>query len=544
MAQVTFIKGFNKGASVPLNGDRIVLGRNADCQVVLALPQVSREHAVIRRIQGKYYIEDNKSRNGTFLNEQEVHSRTQLKHKDFIKICDTVLAFYERPPEEDDDEEVEEAQDSSTIQATLNESSKKILEAQPAEKLQLLLEIGSELTQTLELDALLPKVVDRLFAVFRQADRAFIIMSNDEGKLIPKVVKTRHDDDTAARFSRKIVKHVLETGDSLLTADASADARFDASQSIADCKIRSVMCVPLVARTGEKAFGVVQLDTQNNYKQFTKDDLRLLLTVAGQAAIAMENAQMHATIVARAGLERDLKLAHQVQMSFLPKKQPQVAGYEFHAFYESAQEVGGDYYDFIPLSGPRWGVMCGDVAGKGVPAALLMAKVSAEARYCALTEPTFADVVYRLNEHMQEAGLLDRFVTLAACLLDTSTHEVTCVNAGHSVPLIYRRATNAFEDGMTLDQTGFPLGVADGIPFDAATVTLGPGDCVILFTDGVTESRSKDEKDFQMSGLLEALKDCPKSPRAMVERLVDAVHKHAAGRKPHDDLTVVAFGRL
>src|SRR5207249_8208659 len=114
------------------------------------------------------------------------------------------------------------------------------------------------------------------------------------------------------------------------------------------------------------------------------------------------------TLITRAELERDLELAKRVQKSFLPKKLPQASGFEFFAHYESAQEVGGDYYDFIPLGKHRLGVMIGDVAGKGVPAALLMAKVSSDARFCALTESSLSDAINKLNDHMQEAGMLDR----------------------------------------------------------------------------------------------------------------------------------------
>src|SRR5207247_9910865 len=117
--------------------------------------------------------------------------------------------------------------------------------------------------------------------------------------------------------------------------------------------------------------------------------------------------------------------------SFLPKKFPQVPGYEFFAFYEAAQEVGGDYYDFIPLQNNRYGVMIGDVAGKGIPAALLMAKVSSDARFCTLTEPSLSEAIGKLNEHMQEAGELDRFITFGACVLDLGQHTMTIVNAGH-----------------------------------------------------------------------------------------------------------------
>jgi serine phosphatase RsbU (regulator of sigma subunit)/pSer/pThr/pTyr-binding forkhead associated (FHA) protein len=551
MALVKILKGSNEGSQIELSSERIVLGRNADCHVVLNVPAVSREHAIIRKLQGKFYIEDNKSRNGTFLNGKEVTTRTQLKDNDRIKICDNVLAFHEAVPKtplpadwKKDEEEplLEDREDSSTVQATLNQTSKQILQDQPAQRLAMLLEMGAELGQTFDLTQLLPKIVDRLFAVFHQADRGFVIL-HEEGKLIPKVSKARRNDDEGPRFSRSIVNRVIETGQSILSEDASAGKGVDLSQSIADCKIRSMMCAPLIGRTTPKPFGVIQLDTQDRFKQFTKDDLKLLLAVAGQAAVALENANLHSAIVQRAGLERDLQLARKVQESFLPLKMPQVKAYEFAAKYESAQEVGGDYYDFVPLPQGRVGVMVGDVAGKGVPAALLMAKVSADARFCTLTEPDMSSMIGKLNENLQEAGRLDRFVTFAAGLLDPAKNEVTFVNAGHIAPLIYRKATGAFEDGTTSDQTGLPLGIVEGIPYDASTVTLGPGDCVLMITDGITESKDRAEIEFHMTGVVKALQAGPMNPQAMVDRLLDVVHKHAAGRKPHDDITVVAFGR-
>jgi sigma-B regulation protein RsbU (phosphoserine phosphatase) len=550
MALISFIKGANQGSTMELVGEKIILGRNQDCTVVLNVPAVSREHAVIRRIQGKFYIEDMKSRNGTFVNNKEVTTRTLLKDNDKIKICDNLLAFFESPPKaplpsdlrRGDQPQEEEDESSSTVEATLAGSSKQILEAQPSEKLAMLIEIGADLSQTFNVEQLLSKIVDSLFQVFRQADRGFIILGED-GKLIPKVTKSRHGDDIGTpRFSRKIVNRCLETGQSVLSEDASSDKQFDLSQSIADCRIRSVMLAPLLSRSG-MAIGVIQLDTQDRFKKFTQDDLKLLLSVASQAAIALENAKMHESLVARAGLERDLKLAHQVQMSFLPKKPPQAKGYEFFAHYESAQEVGGDYYDFIPLPNARMGIMVGDVAGKGVPAALLMAKISADARFCSLTEKSLGDVVNRLNELMQEAGVLDRFVTLSAMLMDANHHTVTMASAGHGPPILFRKAQNKYEEAITRDLAGFPLGVAEGIPYASATVTLEPGDCIVQFTDGVPEARSRDDKEFGSDNVFAALRAGPPTAGEMGQRLVNAVKQHALGRKPHDDVTVVCFGR-
>jgi phosphoserine phosphatase RsbU/P len=553
MALLEFLKGVNAGTRQELTGERIVFGRNADCTVVLNTPSVSREHAIIRKISGKYYIEDQNSRNGTEINgaNNKIKTRTLLKDGDQITICGNTMAFYEVAPKpklpdhlaiEKRDEE--EEKDNSTVEATIQpSSSKQILEAQPAERLAMLLEVGIDLTQTTRTDDLLPKIIDKLFQVFRQADRGFIILKEDD-KLIAKVIRTRREgQDDKTRFSRKIVNRCMETGQAILSEDAQADAQFDMSQSIADCKIRSMVVAPMMTRNGESV-GVIQLDTQDRFKKFTQDDLRLLIGVAAQAGVALENARMHGIEIAHTEIERDLALAHKVQNIFVPKKFPQVQGYEFYAHYKAAQEIGGDYYDFIPLQNNRLGVMIGDVAGKGIPAALLMAKVSSEARFCAITEPTLADAIGKLNEQMQEAGMLDRFVTFGACLLDTANHTITVASAGHPPPLVYRAQTKAYEDGCTMDQTGYPLGILEGMPYETNTLTLGPGDCVLLYTDGVSESRSVAEQDFGMEGILAALNAGPMTPKALGERLVEAVQRHAIDRKPHDDLTVVAFGRV
>jgi len=177
MPILEFIKGVNQGTQRELSGDRIVFGRNADCQIVLNAPAVSREHAVIRKIGGKYYIEDMNSRNGTEINSptNKIKARTQLKDGDQITICGNTMIFYEVPPRPklpahlsssslQEAKEANEQDDNSTVEATLTpSSSKQLLEAQPAERLAMLLDIGTELTQTIRTEDLLPKVVDKLF---------------------------------------------------------------------------------------------------------------------------------------------------------------------------------------------------------------------------------------------------------------------------------------------------------------------------------------------------------------------------------------------
>jgi serine phosphatase RsbU (regulator of sigma subunit) len=551
MAYLKVEKGANEGQRIALNDDTIVLGRNPDCHVPISGTAVSRNHAQILQLQGQFYLEDLKSRNGTFINNEQITARALLKENDKIKICDFVCTFHETAPKplpenlRPEEPEPEDDPGASTVEASLSHaSSNLLLQSQSAEKLKALLEIGSHLRGTLELDPLLPKIVEILFQLFKQADRGFIILQ-DEGtkRLIPKVIKARRtNDETTAQFSRSIVRKSLEAVQALLSDDASHDSRFAMSQSIADFRIRSVMCAPLVTQDG-KAFGVIQLDTQDRSKKFTQEDLELLMGVADQASAALENAKLHEDLLARERYERDLHLAREVQQGFLPRRSPEVPGYEFFPYYESAQEVGGDYYDFIQLGPQRLAIMLGDVAGKGVPAALLMAKVSADARFCMLTEVEPAAGITKLNTLVQQAGMADRFVTLVAAVLDYAKHSVTLVNAGHPSPLLYGKAAKTLGEATPRDIVGLPIGVVDGFEYSSCQVQLQPGDSLLIFSDGVTDAMDVNSVQFQIKGIYAAVQGRDFSPRGLGDRIVKEVKIHAAGQSQHDDITLVCFGR-
>jgi phosphoserine phosphatase RsbU/P len=548
MASLQILKGANEGTMVPLEGDRFVLGRNPDCAIVIPVTSVSREHAQILRVHGKFFIEDRGSRNGTFVNNQAISARTPLKHNDKIRICDFMAVFSDGPAATDtapDDHEAADEGSTSTVEAMISQSSHLLLEAQPAEKLRHLLEISGTLSKTLELDALLPQIADSLFGVFRQADRCFLIQADDAGRLMPRVVKTRRPHEEAnARFSRAIVRKCLETAQAFLSDDASRDDRVQLSQSVVDFRIRSVMCVPL-CNAEAKAFAVIQLDTQDRSKKFTQEDLKLLWCVANLAAIAMENARMLEETVVRARLKRDLELAHQVQMSFLPRELPRVPGYDFFAMYQSAQEVGGDYYGFIPLPDGRLAAALGDVAGKGVPAALFMAKLSSDARFSLLTEPDPGRAVAKLNNLLAEfAQQADRFVTLVVIVLDPVRHLLTVVNAGHPSPLLYRPGSSALTEVVPREAAGVPLGIMEDVAFEGLQVTMQPGESLLLFSDGVLDPTNADNVPFGQQGIRAALLGAGAAPpRVLVERVFNAVQRHAAGKPPFDDITLVGIGR-
>ncbi len=259
--------------------------------------------------------------------------------------------------------------------------------------------------------------------------------------------------------------------------------------------------------------------------------------------IELEEYSRHLEL-ARERLKLDLELAREVQRGFLPLRLPEVPGYEFFAHYESAFEIGGDYYDFIPLPRQRVAVLLGDVAGKGVAAALLMAKLSADARFCMLTEPDPAAAVTKLNSLMIQSGIADRFVTLVAAILDPESHTVTLVNAGHPSPLIYHRATphrgrgDQHRSGRLAPRHPGRLRVRL-VPGLAGAGRQHPG---VHRRRHRGHGRQRPPVADE-AGFMPPCKGEAYSPRELGEQVVQVVKQFAAGRSQHDDIALVGFGR-
>jgi len=566
MPSLTLIKspgGQSGRQTFTLDGNTLVLGRDESCDVVIPNNAVSRRHAQILCVDGKYILEDLNSRNKTFLNNREI-TTAPLKNDDKIKICDFLFLFTDDKPvasapkplprefEPENGEEQEAdvpSTETTTVQSTVPRSAaQQLLDVQPTDKLRALLDISTTLSKTLELEPLLPQIAETLFSVFRQADRCLIIMLEEGDKLVPKLVKSRRPGRADEGFSRTIVRQCMQSMKAYLTEDASAESALATAQSIASLQIRSVMCVPLATAEG-KPLGVIQLDTMDYIKKFKEDDLKLLTIVANVASVSVEKASVHAALLARQKQEQEIELAKKVQLGFLPQTCPEFPNYEFYSFYSAAQSVGGDYYDFIELPGGKIATVLGDVAGKGVPASLLMAKLSAEARYCMLTQPNPATAVSRLNDQLIRGGIGDRFVTLAALVLDPNSHEVTIVNAGHINPLRFSSATGEIQEAITDAQSGLPLGLVPGYDYEAVSTRLSPGESLMIFTDGVTDAMNPQGDMFGLEGVKMALEAddtvlAEFRPKRLGAQIIQSVRNHAQGRAQNDDIAFICFGRI
>ncbi len=535
-----------------------VIGRHPDCDIVVEVGAVSRFHAKIVRRGNEYVLEDQGSRNGTFLNGHLISGGQALREGDRVRICEVELVFHaDAVPEFVGSSELtfpgsnfgvmmvdDESSDSLSVSKVEFRSGTDGLKisATAEAKLAALMKINANLGQALSLDEVLPKVLVSLFEIFPQADRGFVVMKDAEGNLIPRWVKMRRasDESQSIRISRTILREAMTTGAAILSLDASSDQRFDSSQSIADFSIKSMICAPLVDANGE-AFGALQIDSTEGRGQFREEDVDLLAGVAGQAAIVVRNAQMHEQALRQQEVEQDLKLATDVQAAFLPQQAPEVRGYRVCSYYQAAQYIGGDYFDYIPLPDGRWGIVAADVVGHGVAAAMFMAKLSAETRFCLAAEPDIAQAVSRLNDHMSLLKI-ERFVTFLLMVLEPDSDAVQIVNAGHMTPMIYHAADSSISEPGE-DESGLPIGIDEGMSYEATTVSMKAGDVAVMYTDGINEAMNEKDELFSIDRVRQCVAQGGGS-ETILNRLVLAVRAFIGDGVQDDDMCIVVIERI
>lgn len=559
MAVLRTLRGLQPGQVFVVDGDETVLGRNPDCDIVLEVGAVSRRHARIvaqdKDGQKHFYIEDLKSRNGTFVNETKIEKRLELKDHDQIQVCDILFIFHNGQTFSDgtvtvDGQSAMFYDDSNSVHSSTVMSKQLVvggpsgvqISVRPEVKLKALLEIGHALGHAISPDEVLPKLLDGLFAIFIQADRGFIVLRSPKTeKLVTMALKHRNPEcDETIRISRTILREVMKSKEAILSADAAADSRFNASDSIADFRIRSMMCAPLVGIDGE-ALGVIQIDTSDHRNRFSREDLDLLVSVAGQAAYAVENAQLHEEALKQRSMEQELAIAHEVQQGFLPRHKPELKGYLFFDFYEPANQLGGDYFDYIHLPDGRLGVVLADVSGKGISASLLGARLSAEVRYALAGKASPTEAVGQINRVFCEPRWEDRFVTMILVILDPALGRISLINAGHMPPLVREPDGTILAAGETF--AGFPLGVLESQKYESTELPFSPGSSIVMFSDGITEAMNPGNELYGSARLWSILADAPKTIEDLGNRILDDVKLFVGTRPQSDDMCLVCFGR-
>ncbi|HJN10066.1 MAG: SpoIIE family protein phosphatase [Pirellulaceae bacterium] len=538
MALLEIVSGIDSGVAHELKTRETVIGRHSDCQIVLRDSTVSRHHARIRQDGDHYVVDDMDSQHGTRVNGETVRMAVPLRNGDEISLSQIRIVFRTLVEDADSDDDR-----PSTIITSLDvlRSAGVDKDSQNASKWRALLEITRALGVSLELQEILPNVLENIFQILPQASRGCILLADPaNGRLQPFAAKPPlGKKDEPPPISRTISESVMSQTKAVLSTDAGADERFAASDSVMDLKMRSVMCAPLIGSLQEP-FGMIHLDAQDPAAQFTVDDLDILINIANLVGQAVDHARLHETQMEFAKRERDMDTARQVQTHFLPQERPTIEGYQVFDYYEPTEQVGGDYFGYTWLPDGRLAIAVGDVAGHGVPAALLMARLCSEARYSLVTDIIPSEAIDSLNRELCKTSFT-YFITFALCVLDFQRHELTIVNAGHMPPMC-RRAESGEIESLCADASCPPLGIEGSITYREDTVQLQPGDIVLLYTDGVSEAPSARGDRYGIDRIAAVLAQGTNAVNAG-ERLLREMTAFSGKEEQEDDVCIVAFSR-
>ena len=268
----------------------------------------------------------------------------------------------------------------------------------------------------------------------------------------------------------------------------------------------------------------------------------MLVSVGAQASLAIENARLHEDLLQRSDIERELRFATQVQLGFLPDHRPSPPSYEFFDYYEPARRVGGDYFDYINLPDGRIAIGLADVAGKGIPAALLMARLYSAVRFHLFTQTTAGKVLSALNEEIHSQGMGHRFVTFVLLMLNPVTHELVIANAGHLPPIVRSPQGKAVSIGRK--ESGMPLGIRPNQEYGELPLKMEPGMALTVYTDGITEAMNAASDLFGRARLEQLIAANATSAEQLVKTIVTDVDRFCGHRPQRDDMCVVCLRRL
>ena len=304
---------------------------------------------------------------------------------------------------------------------------------------------------------------------------------------------------------------------------------------------RHLLAVPVETEGDPRGMLIVaDKESRRGVGPFPATDRRTLLLFANQAAIAIENAKLHRLALEKERLEREMELAAEIQQQLLPKVMPKIPGYEVIGWNRPARQAGGDYYDFHGLGNGGWGLVVGDVVGKGVPAAILVSTLHSALHVLLDQMEVGPPLIERLNRHIFESSSANKFITMLLAALDTKDDRLAYLNAGHNPGLLVRAGGEVVQ----MVSAGLPLGLMAKGQFGVSTLDLDPGDLVCIYSDGITECEAPDEEEFGLERLTRLLAHQGRQPLSEILRRIDkAVTEFAQGQPQGDDQTVILLRR-
>ncbi len=400
-----------------------------------------------------------------------------------------------------------------------------------------------EMSRTIEsranLDSLLEYIMQRCMELINAEAASLMLVDEKAQELEFKIVlgpKAQEVKPFRLPIGKGITGWVAKTGQPLLIPDAYKDDRFDSSfDKRSGFVTRSILCVPMVHES--KTIGVMNVLNPLEGKSFTEDDQMLLLIYASQAALSIENVRLLQAVLEKERMDKELQTAAEIQQMLLPAELPKLHGLDVSACYIPCREVSGDFYDIIKLDENSVACVVADVAGKGVPSAMLVATMQASLQAYLESSSDVLEIVTRLNRNLIQRTAKDRFITFFMMILDLRSGRFTYINAGHNPPLLLKQNETIEE----LRSGGLFLGYIE-TDFEIGTGILRRGELLVLYTDGLVEAMNKRDQDFGERRLIDEIKKSSGKNAPEIEKSIIAkVHDHIGSRPLDDDFTLVVI---
>lgn len=540
----------------------IVVGRGPMADLNLMDPTVSRRHAMLNWLENECVVHDLDSENGTYVNEAPVTGPLRLRGGDLIRWGSVVAKYEDGGAGERGEAQVSSASLSSDsillvdtpadqsrvlVSMSLEQAERDRLEPKTnvearvleSRRVAFFQELGAAASQTFDATTVLNFVLEQMFSLLPQTERAFIMRWNDAAEKLEVVAaRTRDGVSDQPPASQTLLKDVIQRKEGILVVDVTADARYSKSQSMVDTHLHTAMCAPMIF--SEEIFGIIQVDSTKSGVPFAKNDLSLLLGVAGQIGMTLAYSKLHERLVEREILEHDVLLARRIQQHFLPEEGFSFPGCRFSYEYSPALAVGGDFYDFLDLGDGRVGVAVGDVSGKGMSAALYMAKVASEMRYQSVGRYQPGEILERLNKVLARNPPEGMFITLALVCFSPKNGELLVANAGHLLPVVREGGGRIVELGKS---GGLPLGVSESATFRQFEYEIEDADRVALYTDGITEAVNTKGEMFGEKGVRELIGSSDGTVAGTLDAVLRGLKDYVGDAAQADDITFICFGK-
>lgn len=418
--------------------------------------------------------------------------------------------------------------------------------------------IGSAMTERIEIQRVLDYVVEAVVqSINAEAGAALLVDEYDDVLRvrsvrgffpppyeIPQITKSKlagveeYFRSTPISIGETVLGESVERGEPIFIRDTSTDARMLANTSDDTCYVSSLMAIPLIVE--KRVFGVLTVITRQREMHFTQADFDRAKVFAEYASLTLENLYNYMQLLEKQEIEREVGIAAQIQRQLQPSRIPRVKGAELAAFSLPARGVSGDYYDILRLSkNGKFGLVVCDVAGKGVPASLVMVMIRTIIHLVAASGRDAATIVNWINRGIAGQVDIDRFATLSVATYDPSTRTLEYSNAAHHPAIIYHSTTRQAEH---IDTEGLPIGLERDVLYGKVERDLAPGDFVLLYTDGVVEAMNEKREQFGEDRLLDAVsRYASGGPRELVSGITQEMEQFVGRTKQQDDQTLVVM---